>query len=70
VLGLMRALAAGGTTMLIATHELGFARAAASRVITMSGGRVASDRTAAAHFAPASATAGSGRPYPVCPNPL
>jgi polar amino acid transport system ATP-binding protein/general L-amino acid transport system ATP-binding protein len=40
VLDVMRELAQGGTTMLIATHEMGFAREVADRVIFMDEGRV------------------------------
>jgi polar amino acid transport system ATP-binding protein len=38
VLGLIRELAAGGMTMLIATHEMGFAREIADRVCFLDGG--------------------------------
>ncbi|TFD58920.1 amino acid ABC transporter ATP-binding protein [Cryobacterium suzukii] len=38
VTDVMAALAAGGATMLVVTHELGFARAAADRVVFMDGG--------------------------------
>lgn len=40
VLDVMRGLAHGGTTMLIATHEMGFAREVADRVVFMDEGRV------------------------------
>jgi ABC-type polar amino acid transport system ATPase subunit len=40
VLDVMREMAQGGTTMLIATHEMGFAREVADRVIFMDEGRV------------------------------
>jgi polar amino acid transport system ATP-binding protein len=40
VLGLIRELAAGGMTMLIATHEMGFAREIADRVCFLDGGVV------------------------------
>ncbi|MDX2289202.1 MAG: amino acid ABC transporter ATP-binding protein [Hyphomicrobiaceae bacterium] len=40
VLAVMRDLAASGMTMIIVTHELGFAREAASDVAFMDGGRV------------------------------
>jgi ABC-type polar amino acid transport system ATPase subunit len=36
----MRGLAASGMTMVVVTHEIGFARAAATRVIVMDGGRI------------------------------
>ena len=40
VLSVMRDLAADGTTMLVVTHELAFAREAANRVVFMDQGRV------------------------------
>ena len=40
VLSLVRELAAGGMTMLIATHEMGFARDIASRVCFLDAGRI------------------------------
>ncbi|KTQ92334.1 ATP-binding protein [Aureimonas ureilytica] len=40
VLGVMKTLAAEGMTMLIVTHEMGFAAHAASRVVFMDGGRI------------------------------
>ena len=40
VLNVIRELAAGGMTMLIATHEMGFARDTASRVCFLDGGRI------------------------------
>jgi len=40
VLNVIRELAAGGMTMLIATHEMGFARDIASRVVFLDGGRI------------------------------
>jgi polar amino acid transport system ATP-binding protein len=40
VLDAIRELAAGGMTMLIATHEMGFARAVASRVCFLHDGRI------------------------------
>ena len=40
VLSVIRELAAGGMTMLIATHEMGFARDTASRVCFLDGGRI------------------------------
>jgi polar amino acid transport system ATP-binding protein len=40
VLGLIRELAAGGMTMVIATHEMGFARDIADRVCFLDGGVV------------------------------
>ena len=40
VLDVMEALAASGTTMLVVTHEMGFARSVAHRVIFMDDGQV------------------------------
>jgi polar amino acid transport system ATP-binding protein len=40
VLNVVRELAAGGMTMLLATHEMGFARDIASRVCFLDGGRI------------------------------
>ena len=40
VLDLVRELAAGGMTMVIATHEMGFARDVADRVCFLDGGRI------------------------------
>ena len=40
VLDVMRELAAEGTTMLVVSHEMGFARSAANRVVFMDDGRV------------------------------
>ena len=40
VLTVMRDLAAGGTTMIVVTHEMGFAREAADRVVFMDAGVV------------------------------
>lgn len=40
VLTVMRGLAASGMTMIVVTHELGFAREVADRVIFMDGGRI------------------------------
>jgi polar amino acid transport system ATP-binding protein len=40
VLSLVRELAVGGMTMLIATHEMGFARDIASRVCFLDAGRI------------------------------
>ncbi|GAA3037700.1 amino acid ABC transporter ATP-binding protein, PAAT family [Actinokineospora globicatena] len=45
VLDVMSALAADGMTMLVVTHEMGFARKAAHRVIFMSDGEVVEDST-------------------------
>jgi polar amino acid transport system ATP-binding protein len=40
VLALVRDLAASGTTMVLATHEMGFAREVASHVVFLDGGRI------------------------------
>ncbi len=40
VLDVMKALAAEGMTMCVVTHEMGFARAVASRVVFMDAGRI------------------------------
>ncbi|MFJ7212949.1 amino acid ABC transporter ATP-binding protein [Amycolatopsis sp. NPDC098790] len=45
VLDVMTALAADGTTMVVVTHEMGFARRAADRVVFMSDGRIAEQGT-------------------------
>jgi polar amino acid transport system ATP-binding protein len=39
----MRDLAAGGTTMLVVTHEMGFAREAATDAIFLEDGRIVED---------------------------
>jgi polar amino acid transport system ATP-binding protein len=43
VLGILRSLAARHTTMLVVTHEIGFARAAADRVLFMDKGAIIAD---------------------------
>ena len=43
VLGVMRGLARDGMTMIVVTHEMGFARKVAHRVIFMDGGRIVED---------------------------
>ncbi|MFE2495726.1 amino acid ABC transporter ATP-binding protein [Streptomyces scopuliridis] len=45
VLEVMRQLAREGMTMVVVTHEMGFARSAANRVVFMSDGRIVEDRT-------------------------
>jgi glutamate transport system ATP-binding protein len=40
VLDVMRNLATGGTTMIVVTHEMGFARSAANRIVFMDEGRI------------------------------
>ncbi|MEU3984297.1 amino acid ABC transporter ATP-binding protein [Streptomyces sp. NPDC026672] len=44
VLDVMRQLARDGMTMVVVTHEMGFARASANRVVFMADGRVVEDR--------------------------
>ncbi|MFE6334431.1 amino acid ABC transporter ATP-binding protein [Streptomyces sp. NPDC057798] len=44
VLEVMRQLAREGMTMVVVTHEMGFARSAAHRVVFMSDGRIVEDR--------------------------
>ena len=50
VLDLMRQLAADGMTMAVVTHEMGFAREVASRVIFMDGGAILEENTPAELF--------------------
>jgi glutamate transport system ATP-binding protein len=50
VLDVMRDLAAGGTTMIVVTHEMGFARSAANRVVFMDEGRIVETGTPADFF--------------------
>ncbi|MFI6103091.1 amino acid ABC transporter ATP-binding protein [Streptomyces sp. NPDC051310] len=45
VLEVMQQLARDGMTMVVVTHEMGFARSAANRVVFMSDGRIVEDRT-------------------------
>jgi ABC-type polar amino acid transport system ATPase subunit len=45
VLDVMLALAHEGMTMVVVSHEMGFARNAASRVIFMDGGQIVEDTT-------------------------
>ena len=45
VLGVMKELAAGGMTMVVVTHEMGFAREVADRIIFMADGEVLVDTT-------------------------
>ncbi|MEU3400398.1 amino acid ABC transporter ATP-binding protein [Streptomyces filamentosus] len=44
VLEVMRQLARDGMTMVVVTHEMGFARSAANRVVFMADGRILEDR--------------------------
>ena len=50
VLAVMTALARDGMTMLVVTHEMGFARRAADRVVFMDDGAIAEDATPAEFF--------------------
>ena len=50
VLDVMRDLAKGGMTMLVVTHEMGFARSAADRVVFMDAGRIVEQSSPAAFF--------------------
>ena len=43
VLGVIEDLARGGTTMVVVTHEIGFARRAADRVVVLCDGRILED---------------------------
>ena len=58
VLDVMTGLAREGMTMMVVTHEMGFARRVADRVVFMDAGRIVEDTTREAFFAaPASARA-------------
>ena len=50
VLEVLRELAAGGMTMVVVTHEMGFAREVASRVLFMDDGNIVEDDTPAELF--------------------
>ena len=50
VLAVMTALAGDGMTMLVVTHEMGFARRAADRVVFIAEGAIAEDATPAEFF--------------------
>ncbi|WP_377274058.1 amino acid ABC transporter ATP-binding protein [Peterkaempfera sp. SMS 1(5)a] len=50
VLEVMRQLAADGMTMVVVTHEMGFARSAANRVVFMADGRIVEQNTPDAFF--------------------
>jgi polar amino acid transport system ATP-binding protein len=45
VLDVMQDLASSGMTMLVVSHEMGFARAAATRILFMDAGQVIEDTT-------------------------
>ncbi|MEU5025737.1 amino acid ABC transporter ATP-binding protein [Streptomyces milbemycinicus] len=51
VLEVMRQLARDGMTMVVVTHEMGFARYAANRVVFMDGGKIVEDRPPDEFFA-------------------
>ncbi len=51
VLSLLRGLAAGGTTMVVVTHEIGFAAQVADSAVFMDGGRIVESGPAAAMLA-------------------
>ncbi len=50
VLEVLRELALGGMTMVVVTHEMGFAREVASRVLFMDGGKIVEDAPPAELF--------------------
>jgi len=50
VLNVMASLASEGMTMLVVTHEMGFARRAADRVVFMDQGQIVERNTPAAFF--------------------
>jgi glutamate transport system ATP-binding protein len=50
VLDVMRALADDGMTMVVVTHEMGFARATADRVVFLDGGRIVEQGSPQAFF--------------------
>lgn len=56
VLDVMKSLANDGMTMLVVTHEMGFARAVADRVVFMEDGRLAHVAPPADFFEPAAGT--------------
>jgi ABC-type polar amino acid transport system ATPase subunit len=43
VLDVMKQLATGGMTMIVVTHEMGFAREVGDRILFFDGGRIAQD---------------------------
>jgi polar amino acid transport system permease protein len=51
VLDVMKALAAEGTTMVVVTHEMGFAREAADRIVFLDAGRIVEEAAPGAFFA-------------------
>lgn len=51
VLDVMTELARDGMTMMVVTHEMGFARHVADRVVFMDGGRILEDAPSSVFFA-------------------
>jgi glutamate/aspartate transport system ATP-binding protein len=51
VLDVMVGLAEEGMTMIVVTHEMGFARKVARRIVFMDGGRIVEDASKDAFFA-------------------
>jgi glutamate transport system ATP-binding protein len=51
VLDVMKDLAGAGMTMMVITHEMGFARSAANRVVFMDGGRIVEEAQPESFFA-------------------
>ena len=51
VLDVMAGLARDGMTMVVVTHEMGFARKAANRILFMDQGRIVEEGTTAEFFA-------------------
>jgi glutamate/aspartate transport system ATP-binding protein len=51
VLEVMQALAGDGMTMMVVTHEMGFAQRVADRVLFMDGGAILEDTAKAKFFA-------------------
>jgi glutamate transport system ATP-binding protein len=51
VLDVMRDLAGAGMTMIVISHEMGFAKSAANRVVFMDGGRILEDAPPEEFFA-------------------
>ena len=50
VLDVMKSLAAEGMTMLVVTHEMGFARSVADRVVFMDAGQIVEEAPPAQFF--------------------
>ena len=74
VLGVIEDLARTGTTMIVVTHEIGFARKAADRIVFMDAGRIVEQGPpeqvldAPQHEGPAPSWPRSSNPSP-CPHP-